>query len=119
MTRHEKGNIILTAVQDITEIPFKRMISKCRDRELVYARHISATLLMKYAKYSQAETGLILGFRDHATSLHSKCAIGYAQFESYKTGQDTGLYSLYLQVENKVNKLLPNPESKIPSRLSA
>ena len=63
-------SVILEAVAHCTNVPVDAIISKRRDKQVAYARHLAMFLLRDIAHQSYAQTGRLLGGRDHTTVLH-------------------------------------------------
>lgn len=63
-------SVILEAVAQVTSIPVDALTSKRREKQVVYARHLAMYLLRNLAHQSYAQTGRLLGGRDHTTVLH-------------------------------------------------
>ena len=63
-------SVILEAVAQVTNVPVDALISKRREKQVAYARHLAMYLLRGVSHQSYAQIGRILGGRDHTTVLH-------------------------------------------------
>ena len=63
-------SVILEAVAQVTNVAVDALISKRREKQVAYARHLAMYLLRDVAHQSYAQIGRILGGRDHTTVLH-------------------------------------------------
>ncbi len=66
----DKATAIAILVSRQLNVPYDRMMSKCRDRELVIARQLAAYFIKKYTALSLKSIGSIFN-RDHSTIIHA------------------------------------------------
>ena len=67
---------IISAVCRHFSLSRQLLVSRSRDRQLAYARHVAMYLLREEARRPLTEIGRTLGGRDHATVLHGCSKIG-------------------------------------------
>lgn len=72
-SRQEKIEAVLQTVSEFHEIPVNLLTKKGRQREIVEARQVAATLLYREFKLTKSlkKTGLLLGGQDHSTIIHA------------------------------------------------
>ena len=64
-------NTIISAVSKALSLEYDDVVSHCRKRELVDARHIISFILAKNSELNLREIGELLGGRDHTTVIAS------------------------------------------------
>jgi chromosomal replication initiator protein len=62
---------IKKTVCDFFELPYDKLLSKSRKREIVMVRQIAMYLSKNHTKYSTAQIGDQIGKKDHTTVIHS------------------------------------------------
>ena len=74
LTNHEKEKLIrlIDSIREITGVdPDLYMESNSRKATYVYLRQISAYLMRKYTRLTLREIGIVQGYRDHSSIIHS------------------------------------------------
>ena len=62
---------VFDAVQNVFKLSKAQIKSRCRIKELVYARALLSFIFIKHFRYTLDKTGELTGGRDHATALHN------------------------------------------------
>ncbi len=62
---------IITYTADICGVSVEEMKSRCRKRDLVVARQLSAYIIKEKTKLSLTSIANALGLKDHSTVIHS------------------------------------------------
>lgn len=56
-------------------ISYEAMYSKCRKREIVYARHLTIAMLVKFTTLALRDIGRLFNGRDHTTVIHARQSV--------------------------------------------
>jgi len=65
-----KKEIIISAVCNYYQIPYSTLIKKCRDRDLIKARHTLCYLLRKHTALSLTQVAKLFN-QDHTSVMHA------------------------------------------------
>jgi len=74
LTKDEKDNLLrlIECIREITGVdPELYMDTKSQKATYVYLRQISAYLMRKYTRLTLREIGVVQGYRDHSSIIHS------------------------------------------------
>lgn len=74
--------------------------TKNRNRELVEARQLLATMLIRESDWTQAKIGSMLGSKDHSTIFHSVKAV------NNRLDTEREFRELYSRIETRVKMLI-------------
>jgi chromosomal replication initiator protein len=91
-----KPETIIDRLCDHYNVSQQQLLSKSRDRQLVFIRHLAIYLILTKTKTTLKATGEIFG-RDHTTAMHAKKAI-----EDYL---DTNSFNKREEIEQFINSL--------------
>jgi chromosomal replication initiator protein len=91
-----KPQAIIERLCDYYNVSKDQLLSKSRDRQLVFIRHLAIYLILTKTRLTLKATGLIFG-RDHTTAIHAKRMI-----ENYL---DTNSFNKREEIEQFINTL--------------